>query len=237
MDFLLAAVLKEQLGYYSPPDYKRGVFMKMNLQYFADQAADSSQSGAPEGTEVQPEQETQTEEQPQQEKTFTQQEVNDIVKKRLDRALKDKAAEVENAKSEAAKLAKMNSQQKQDYKLKQAEDAAAKAKADLARYQMRDTARNQLIESGFNPTDADIDLIVTDKAETTQTNVKALLNMVDRIKESVRNDLLKGKTPKAGGAEVKTPDATQFKAMDYASRVALKQTNPELYKQLVSKTI
>ncbi|MDM8222136.1 DUF4355 domain-containing protein [Limosilactobacillus vaginalis] len=212
--------------------------MEMNLQYFAQEAASAPETGAPEGNEAtESEQQSQHEEQSSQsKKTFTQSEVNAMIKKRLDRALKDKDSEIESAKNEATKLAKMNKDQKKDYELKQAQQQAEDARAQLARYQLRDAARKQLVDGGYTPTDADIDLIVTDKAESTQANAKALLDMVERIKSSVRNDLLKGTTPKAGGPQVKTPSESQFDKMSYSERLQLKNDNPELYSQLVNKS-
>ena len=212
--------------------------MEMNLQYFAQEAASAPETGAPEGNEAtESEQQSQHEEQSSQsEKTFTQSEVNAMIKKRLDRALKDKDSEIESAKNEATKLAKMNKDQKKDYELKQAQQQAEDARAQLARYQLRDAARKQLVDGGYTPTDADIDLIVTDKAESTQANAKALLDMVERIKSSVRNDLLKGTTPKAGGPQIKTPSESQFDKMSYSERLQLKNDNPELYSQLVNKS-
>lgn len=212
--------------------------MEMNLQYFAEEAASAPETGAPEGNEAtESEQQSQHEEQSSQsEKTFTQGEVNAMIKKRLDRALKDKDSEIESAKNEATKLAKMNKDQKKDYELQQAQQQAQEAEAKLARYQLRDTARKQLVDGGYTPSDADIDLVVTDKAETTQSNVNALLDMVERVKSSVRNDLLKGNTPQAGGSQVKAPDESQFNRMSYAERLRLKNDNPQMYEQLVNKS-
>ena len=212
--------------------------MEMNLQYFAEEAASAPETGAPEGNEAtESEQQSQHEEQSSQsEKTFTQGEVNAMIKKRLDRALKDKDSEIESAKNEATKLAKMNKDQKKDYELQQAQQQAQEAEAKLARYQLRDTARKQLVDGGYTPSDADIDLVVTDKAETTQSNVNALLDMVERVKSSVRNDLLKGNTPQAGGSQVKAPDESQFNRMSYAERLKLKNDNPQMYEQLVNKS-
>ena len=209
----------------------------MNLQYFAEDAAEGSDTGAPEEPKAtDSKQPNQEEQQAQSEKMFTQDEVDKMIKKRLDRAMKDKASEIEDAKSEALKLAKMNKDQKKDYELQQAQQQAQEAEAKLARYQLRDAARKQLVDGGYTPTDADIDLIVTDKAESTQANAKALLDMVERIKSSVRNDLLKGTTPKAGGPQVKTPSESQFDKMSYSERLQLKIENPELYSQLVNKS-
>ena len=210
--------------------------MEMNLQYFAEEAASAPEIGAPEGNEATESEQSSQEQQTPSEKTFTQSEVNEMIQKRVARAMKDKNSEIESAKNEATKLAKMNKDQKKDYELQQAQQQAQEAEAKLARYQLRDAARKQLVDGGYTPTDADIDLIVTDKAESTQANAKALLDMVERIKSSVRNDLLKGTTPKAGGPQVKTPSESQFDKMSYSERLQLKIENPELYSQLVNKS-
>ena len=211
--------------------------LPMNLQYFAE-GSEAPESGAPEGAEQQTKSEEPKPEQtePKAEKTFTQDEVNAMIQKRVGRALKDKESEIESARTEAAKLAKMNKDQKKDYELKKAQQQAEDARAQLARYQLRDAARKQLVDGGYTPTDADIDLIVTDKAESTQANAKALLDMVERIKSSVRDDLLKGTTPKTSGSQVKTPSETQFEKMSYSQRLQLKNDSPELYEQLVNKS-
>ena len=99
--------------------------LPMNLQYFAE-GSEAPESGAPEGAEQQTKGEEpkpdQTE--PKAEKTFTQDEVNAMIQKRVGRALKDKESEIENARTEAAKLAKMNKDQKKDYELKKAQQQA-----------------------------------------------------------------------------------------------------------------
>lgn len=209
--------------------------LPMNLQYFAE-GSEAPESGAPEGAEQQPKSEEPEPEQaePKAEKTFTQDEVNAMIQKRLDRALKDKESEIESARTEAAKLAKMNKDQKKDYELQQAQQQAQVAEAKLAHYQLRDTARKQLVDAGYTPTDDDLNMIVTDKAESTQKNAEALLSMVERIKSSVRTDLLKGTTPKGGGMPVKKQKS--LSEMSLLERVQLRQEDPQKYADLVSKS-
>lgn len=208
--------------------------MDMNLQYFAEEAAEGSQTGAPEGTET--EAQPEADQQQPAEKTFTQDEVDAMIQKRLSRALKDKQQEIDDAKSEAVKYAKMNKDEKQKHDLEKAQADAKQAREDLARYQLRDATRQQLVAGGYTPEDADIDMIVTGDAETTKNNTKAFLDMVERIRESTRNELLKGDTPKAGGTAVKVPDENQFMKMTYQQRVDLKNSNPDLYDKLVNKS-
>ena len=102
---------------------------------------------------------------------------------------------------------------------------------------MRDTAKQQLINGGYsNPTDEDIDLIVTDKAETTKANGEAFLKAVERIRESVRDELLKGDTPQINGTQIKVPTLDEFKKMSYSERVDLKTKNPQVYDKLVQES-
>ena len=98
---------------------------------------------------------------------------------------------------------------------------------------MRDTARKQLVEGGYTPTDEDIDLIVTDKAESTQQNVQAVLSMIERVKSSTRDEMLKGETPKITGDPVKKPQS--LKGMSIIERVELKQNDPQAYAELARK--
>lgn len=209
--------------------------MDMDLQYFAEEAADSSQTGAPEGTEA--EAQPETDQQQSTEKTFTQDEVDKMVQKRMARYDRDHQKEVDNARSEATRLAKMNKDQQKDYKLQQAEKDRQEALSKLARYEMQDVARQQLIDGGYaNPTKEDINLIVTDNADTTKANGEAFLKAVERIRQNVRDELLKGNTPKAGGTAVEAPDEATFKKMSYTERLNLKHENPDLYSQLLNKS-
>lgn len=204
--------------------------LPMNLQFFAEDAP-TPDNGAPEGEEVQ---EVQKNEQNLDSKTFTQDEVDSIVKKRLDRALKDKQKEIDDAKSEAVKYAKMNKDEKQQHDLEKAQADAKKAREDLARYQLRDATRQQIIDSGYTPTDEDIDMVVTGDAETTKNNTQSFLTMVERIRNSVRNDLLKGNTPKGGGLPVKKQKS--LNDMSLMERVKLRNEDPQHYRELVSKS-
>lgn len=205
--------------------------LPMNLQFFAEggEPATGSESG-PTDTEV-----TGNDSAPEEgtEKTFTQAEVDEMIQK----ATADKEQEITDAKKEATKYAKLNKEQQKDYDLDKAKQRATEAEAKLARYEMRDTARQQLIDGGYkNPTDEDIDLIVTEKAETTKANGETFLKVVERIRQSVRDELLKGDTPQIKGTKIKVPTLDEFKKMSYAERVDLKIKNPQVYDKLVQES-
>lgn len=205
--------------------------LPMNLQFFAEggEPATGSESG-PTDTEV-----TGNDPTPEEgtEKTFTQAEVDEMLRK----ATADKEQEITDAKKEATKYAKLNKEQQKDYDLDKAKQRATEAEAKLARYEMRDTARQQLIDGGYkNPTDEDIDLIVTEKAETTKANGETFLKVVERIRQSVRDELLKGDTPQINGTQIKVPTLDEFKNMSYAERVELQSKNPQVYNKLVQES-
>ncbi len=205
--------------------------LPMNLQFFAEggEPATGSESG-PTDTEV-----TGNDPTPEEgtEKTFTQAEVDEMLRK----AAADKEQEITDAKKEAAKYAKLNKEQQKDYDIDKANQRATEAEAKLARYEMRDTARQQLIDGGYkNPTDEDIDLIVTEKAETTKANGETFLKVVERIRQSVRDELLQGNTPQINGTQIKVPTLDEFKNMSYAERVELQSKNPQVYNKLVKQS-
>ena len=209
--------------------------LPMNLQFFAE-GSPAPEAGAPAGAETT---DTEQQEQPQEgsQRTFTQEEVDKMVQKRMARYDRDHQKELEDARNagaeEANKLAKMTKDQRKEHELEEANRKAESAQAELARYKMRDTARKQLVEGGYTPTDEDIDLIVTDKAESTQQNVQAVLSMIERVKSSTRDEMLKGETPKITGDPVKKPQS--LKSMSIIERVELKQNDPQAYAELARK--
>ena len=210
--------------------------LPMNLQFFAE-GSPAPEAGAPAGAETT---DTEQQEQPQEgsQRTFTQEEVDKMVQKRMARYDRDHQKEVDDARSEATRLAKMNKDQQKDYQLQQAEQAREEALSKLARYEMRDTARQQLIDGGYkNPTDEDIDLIVTEKAETTKANGEAFLKAVERIRQSVRDELLQGNTPQLSGTQIKVPKTSDVNKMSYQELAALKQNNPQAYSQIIKQEL
>ena len=125
--------------------------MNLDIQYFAEEP--SNEAGAQvenEGTEQ------------NKEKTYTKDEVSEIVQTRLNRALKEQEEKIQAAKDEATKLAKMNAEQKRSYELEQATKRANEAEAKLAAIEMQNTARKMLAESGLTLSDEQLALVVLD---------------------------------------------------------------------------
>lgn len=172
--------------------------------------------------------------QPQEsEKTFTQAEVDAIVKKRIDRVTKkfeEQQAEEEQKRLEAEKLKQMDAEEKQAYKLKKLEKKLNEATAKLNAAEMRNTARKMLADKGVSATEEQLDLVVSGNAEQTSRNIEQLASIVSTTRENVRKELLAGSTPRTthGNDGMTREEIAQIKD-PLARRKAMEQ-NIDLYR-------
>nr|DAJ67659.1 MAG TPA: capsid scaffolding protein [Caudoviricetes sp.] len=196
--------------------------MNLDIQYFAEEP--SNEVGAQvenEGTEQ------------NKEKTYTKDEVSEIVQTRLNRALKEQEEKIQAAKDEATKLAKMNAEQKRSYELEQATKRANEAEAKLAAIEMQNTARKMLAESGLTLSDEQLALVVTDDAETTKAKVDDLLAFARNVREQTLDEMMTGKTPKDKGGTKSITASKSFEEMSMQEIAQLKKDNPEQFKSLM----
>lgn len=213
------------------------ILMPINLQFFAeDTGADGSQENQ-QNSESQSDNDTNTQDsendqgssdESSDQHTYTDEQVNEIVKKRLARAEKEKQAAVD----EAAKLAKMNADQKKDYELQKAQKERDDLKSQLASYQMGKQARSMFEDAKLSVTEDDLKHVVTPEAESTETNVKWLIAHDQAVAERVRQELLKGSTPLDPSSNRKTKS---LKDMTLLERSELQRKDPEMYKKLLTK--
>lgn len=132
------------------------------------------------------------------EKTFTQEEVNQLIKERV--AREQKKAD-EKAK-EAEKLAKMNKDQKNEYEMEKLRKENEELRQREAMNSMRNEARSMFSEKNITADDDLLDIVVTTEAESTQKNIDAITNVINdiakkKIQESLRNGA--PKNVKSGG--------------------------------------
>ncbi|WP_273932834.1 DUF4355 domain-containing protein [Lacticaseibacillus paracasei] len=213
------------------------ILMPMNLQFFAeDTGADGSQENQ-QNSESQSDNDTNTQDaendqgrsdESSDQHTYTDEQVNEIVKKRLARAEKEKQAAVD----EAAKLAKMNADQKKDYELQKAQKERDELKSQLATYEMGKQARSMFEDAKLSVTEDDLKHVVTPEAESTETNVKWLIAHDQAVAERVRQELLKGSTPLDPSSNRKTKS---LKDMTLLERSELQRKDPDMYKKLLTK--
>ena len=199
-----------------------------NLQFFAeDTGADGSQESQQSDNDTNA-QESENDQENSDQHTYTDEEVNEIVKKRLARAEKEKQAAVD----EAAKLAKMNADQKKDYELEKAQKERDELKSQLAAYEMGKQARSMFEDAKLSVTEDDLKHVVTAEADSTETNVKWLIAHDQAVAERIRQELLKGSTPLDPSSNRKTKSLDD---MDLLERSELKRKDPELYNKLLTK--
>ena len=172
----------------------------MMLQLFAEGSEGSDGDSGNEGTEGKnpetKEQEDDEEDDPEEEKKYSDKDVNKII----DRKFAEWAKKKQKEEDEAKKLSKMNAQEKADYKQKQLEEEIEQLKNEKALSDMRDEARKMLSEKNINITDELLAFMVSTDAGETK---KAVDSFADLFNAAV-NEAVKGKarqtTPKESGA-------------------------------------
>lgn len=167
------------------------------------------------------------------EKTFTQSEVDDLIKKRLAKQEKSFDKRMQEKLDEAEKLRQMNETQKAEYEQEKQKAYIAELEAKINRSGLEREASNMLSEVGISVDDKILGFVVKDTAESTQEAVESFVALVNELADKKVSEKLKGKTPKkmedVSGSEI---TKEQFNKMGYQSRNELLQKNPELYHKL-----
>ena len=167
-------------------------------------------------------------------KTYTEEEVQELLQREADRrvtaALKKQEKKNAEAVREAQKLAQMNETEKFQYQLEQREAAIAAKEKELALMENKNEASKILAEKGLSL--SLVDFVVAEDADTMAANIKTLETA---FKQSVKAEVEKrmgGSTPKKAISVNKTITKEDFAKMSYADMLLLKQSDPELYRQL-----
>ena len=166
-------------------------------------------------------------------KTFTQEEVDKIIAKRLAREKKDIEAKIEKERQEAEELAKLSEAEKQKKLFeKQVREFEETKRAFEAERLLNETSK-QLASRNLPIEFAE--MLKADDAEATHENIKLFEEKFNAALEKMVNDRLRGVTPKvATGAAPKGITKEEFKKMNLKERFALRDKNPELYEQLIN---
>ena len=165
-------------------------------------------------------------EQKAEEKTFTQDEVNEIIKDRLSR----ERAKVEKQQEEAKKLAKMNAEEKAKYEHDKLLEELNQLKAEKSRRELQDTARDMLKEKNID-TDLLAFLDYTD-ADTCKASIDKLSKVWDKAIEKAIDNRIKTKTVPKMANNNNTITKEQFNKMGYKQKVELYNKNKDLYDKL-----
>jgi uncharacterized protein YecE (DUF72 family) len=163
-------------------------------------------------------------------KTYTEEEVQALLQKEGDRrvteALKKAERKQLDKEREATKLARMNEQEKYEYKLTQKEQELQEWESRLRLAENKNEASKILAEKDIDL--ALVDFVVAEDAEKMNENIKK----IDKaIKASVAKRL-------AGKSPVRAPEPSEgltkdaFRKMSLAEQNRLFVSDPELYRKL-----
>lgn len=148
-------------------------------------------------------------------------------KEQLDNALK----EIEKLKSgKSVKTLSDEDKAKKDVDEKDKEIAALKSQ--IARRQTLDDTDQVLRENGLVVPSNVLNFLVSDDADNTYSNVKAFIDYTETIKDGVREEFKKGRTPRVSGTTAKAVSQQDFDGMTQKERVALFRSDPELFRKL-----
>lgn len=177
--------------------------LPMNLQLFAEPADPGNPEPEEKGTEFNVNELTEEQLAAIKEKHGfkTDDDVNDIVKNKKSRWQKD----LEKEREEYDKLNKMNADEKLQYQLNQQAEKLAEYERKETLSKMSETASEMLTEKGVTASKEVLNLLVSEDAETTSSNVKAYLTVIEAERELIKADFEKRlgtKIPLGGNSEI-----------------------------------
>jgi len=136
-------------------------------------------------------------------KTFTQDELNAIIDKRLERERKDAQARIDKAVTEAQKLAKMSADERAEHERQELQKALAQREAEITKRELRAEAKSQLSDKGLPVELAEV-LPYTD-ADPTNAALAAVEKVFRQAVEKGVTERLKGNAPKVSQPAPQTP--------------------------------
>lgn len=171
---------------------KEEKFLKLNIQYFAD-------GGEGEGEETPPAGETIPE------GTYTEEDFQKRLGEEIEKAVSKHAEELEAAKTEAEKLAKMNAAEKAEHDFKKREQALLDKESNIAARELKAETLKTLSDKQLPSTV--IDIVLAADAESTSKNIDAFKDVFDNAVQTAVEERLSGKSPTVGnGGGAKAAD-------------------------------
>ncbi|QKN86238.1 recombination and DNA strand exchange inhibitor [Staphylococcus virus pSp_SNUABM-S] len=130
-------------------------------------------------------------------KTYTEEEFNKRLHDELSRRMKQKEREKQTFLEEAAKLAKMNKDQKAEYEREKLESELNQLRAEKAMNEMRSENVYMFKDKDIDVSDELLDIVVSDSAETTKNNPHNLTKILDEMVQKKVQETLRQNSPKS----------------------------------------
>ncbi|MFP7202207.1 DUF4355 domain-containing protein [Lysinibacillus halotolerans] len=204
-------------------DFLNKIYLSLDIQFFAEGPTEPIEPTEPVEPPTEPLEPTEPTEPV---KTYTQDELEEIIKQRL--AREKKAAE--KAIKEAEKLAKMNEEQKKQYEFEKLQKELEEYKRKDTFYSLSKEASKMLSEHEIVADDELLEMLVKDTAEDTQSAVNSFVTLLNKHVEAGVKKALAGKPPKkAIGSNKGLTKADILAEKDANKRIKLIQEHPELF--------
>lgn len=172
--------------------YMNNHYNKLNLQLFAE--GETTEPGANgEGETTPGEGETKP---AVDEKKYTDKDLDRIINSKYAKWKADYDKDLKAAQDEAAKLAKMNAEQKQQYEIDKLKAENAELKKEQMRAELGKTAAGLLQESNVDATPAVLKFVVGDDAETTKSNIDSFVKIIEAAVKKAEVARATGTTPR-----------------------------------------
>jgi hypothetical protein len=133
----------------------------------------------------------------QREKTFTQKDVDKLIQDRLAREQSKWEKKIQDERTEAEKLAKMNADQKAKYAEEKRLAELEKREKEITTRELRATAYETLAEKNL-PKEL-VDILNYESAETCNKSIEAVEKAFQSAVEKAVNEKLRGGNPPKGG--------------------------------------
>ena len=164
-------------------------------------------------------------------KTFTQDEVDKMISKRLQRERKDIEAKIEAERREAEELAKLSEQERQKKLFEKQVKEFEETKRAFENERLLNETSKQLASKSLPIEFAEI--LKGNNAEKTFENIQLFETKFNEAVEKVVTERLRGNVPKTTTSSSATSiTKEQFNKMDLAQRQKLFNDNRELYNEL-----
>ena len=163
-------------------------------------------------------------------KTFTQEEVDKMISKRLQRERKDIKAQIEAERKQAEELAKLSEQEKASKLLELKEkELNDKIKAFENEKLLNETSKQ--LDSKNLPIEF-AEMLKGKDAESTFENIKAFEIKFNEALEKMVTERLRGNVPKAGTVKASQDNPYSKSSWNLTKQMELEMNNPALAKQL-----
>lgn len=138
---------------------------------------------------------------------------------------------LKNANEPKKSVTEIRQQNKAQAELETRDKRIAELEAQIKRADTLKEVDGIFKDADLNVSDDILNLVVASDSETTVSNAKAVIDLVNQSFEDGRKEILKGRTPRASTQSTKP--VKSFNDMTLLEKVELKKNDPERYQELI----